>query len=175
MNKGPCLRHPLLIILDRDVDLISPLQHSSHYQVRFAGCLPCSLSSTTCFRARTIACTFPTLRPSISIKARTISGTNTPVLSIFSLLILDALFPDAIEANKSRMDDIVKRVESVRSMTSGSAPAGHQTSTLSALSASHSAAEERRGVASRASGAEKGAGEAHDDYERYAEDAVREC
>lgn len=96
-------------------------------------------------------------------------------LPLLSLLILDALFPEAIEANKSRMDDIVKRVESVRSMTSGSAPAGHQTSTLSALSASHSAAEERRGVASRASGAEKGAGEAHDDYERYAEDAVREC
>lgn len=35
MNKGPCLRHPLLVILDRDVDLISPLQHSSHYQVLF--------------------------------------------------------------------------------------------------------------------------------------------
>ena len=96
-------------------------------------------------------------------------------LPLLSLLILDALFPEAIEANKSRMDDIVKRVESVRSMTSGSAPAGHQTSTLSALSASDSAAEERRGVASRASGAEKGAGEAHDDHERYAEDAVREC
>lgn len=42
--------------------------------------------------------------------------------------IVDALFPEAIEANKSRMEDIVKRVESVRSMTSGSAPAGHQTS-----------------------------------------------
>lgn len=32
-NRGPCLRHPLMIILDRDVDLISSIQHSSHYQV----------------------------------------------------------------------------------------------------------------------------------------------
>lgn len=33
INRGPCLRHPLMIILDRDVDLISSIQHSSHYQV----------------------------------------------------------------------------------------------------------------------------------------------
>lgn len=64
------------------------------------------------------------------------------------------------------MDDIVKRVESVRSMTSGSAPAGHQTSSLFAQSATNSTAEERGGVASRAAGAEEGVGEAHDDHER---------
>ena len=39
VNKGPCLRHPLLVILDRDVDLISPLQHSSHYQVSISYCV----------------------------------------------------------------------------------------------------------------------------------------
>ena len=31
-NKGPCLRHPRLVVLDRDVDLVSALEHTSHYQ-----------------------------------------------------------------------------------------------------------------------------------------------
>lgn len=32
-NKGPCLRRPLLVLLDRDIDLVAALEHTSHYQV----------------------------------------------------------------------------------------------------------------------------------------------
>ena len=39
--------------------------------------------------------------------------------SIYILLLcVDTLFPDAIEANKSRMEEVMKKVEQVRGMTS---------------------------------------------------------
>lgn len=60
----------------------------------------------------------------------------------------------------------MKRVESVRSMTSGSAPAGHQTSTHFPRFLLNSAAEKCRGIASHATGTKEGAGEAHHDHER---------
>ena len=41
------------------------------------------------------------------------------ILLIF-LYLIDALFPEAIEANKTRMEEVMKKVEQVRGMTSGS-------------------------------------------------------
>lgn len=45
-----------------------------------------------------------------------------------SSLSVDALFPDAIEANKTRSEDVIKKVDQVRGMTSGAgASASGQT------------------------------------------------
>lgn len=45
-----------------------------------------------------------------------------------SSLTVDALFPDAIEANKTRSEDVIKKVDQVRGMTSGAgASASGQT------------------------------------------------
>ena len=41
---------------------------------------------------------------------------------------IDALFPDAIEANKTRMEEVMKKVEGVRGMTSGGNSQDPQTS-----------------------------------------------
>ena len=41
---------------------------------------------------------------------------------------IDALFPDAIEANKTRMEEVMKKVEGVRGMTSGGSGQDPQTS-----------------------------------------------
>ena len=110
VNKGPCLRHPLLIILDRDVDLISPLQHSAHYQPLVNDLLPYANNRVI----------IPNVQ-SFYLDKNQDDFWNEYAYS---------LFPEAIEANKSRMDDVVKRVESVRTMTSGSSSAGHQTTLL---------------------------------------------
>lgn len=40
----------------------------------------------------------------------------------------DSLFPEAIEANKSRMEEVMKKVESVRGITSGTGSQDPQTS-----------------------------------------------
>ena len=52
--------------------------------------------------------------------------------SIYILLLcVDALFPDAIEANKSRMEEVMKKVEQVRGMTSNtSSSTSGQTGTF---------------------------------------------
>ena len=50
-----------------------------------------------------------------------LSGMIMLVLLVLILvLLIDALFPDAIEANKTRMEEVMKKVEQVRGMTSGS-------------------------------------------------------
>lgn len=43
-------------------------------------------------------------------------------------LLEDSLFPEAIEANKSRMEEVMKKVESVRGITSASGGQNPQTS-----------------------------------------------
>ena len=44
------------------------------------------------------------------------------------IYFIDALFPEAIEANKSRMEEVMKKVEAVRGMTSGGNSQDPQTS-----------------------------------------------
>lgn len=53
------------------------------------------------------------------------------VICVVTMLYPDALFPEAIEANKSRMDDVIKKVDQVRGMTSGvGASASGQTGSV---------------------------------------------
>ena len=83
---------------------------------------------------------------------------------------IDALFPEAIEANTTRMKDIMKRVDQVRGMTAGNGQNMTGQTGRCWEGVSFRYVEECSGVAARADGAEEGSGEAHHDSEGYSRD-----
>ena len=114
-NRVPCLSHPLLVILDRDVDLISPLQHSSHYQPLVTDLLPCNNNRV--------------------IIPNSTSFYLDKSQDAFWGEYAYALFPDAIEANRRRMEEVMRQVESVRGLTGDAAATQHMKSAVESLPA----------------------------------------
>jgi len=102
--------------------------------------------------------------PSILTKIKTISGMIMLVGKNGMHLLEDSLFPEAIEANKSRMEEVMKKVESVRGITSASGGQNPQTSKNDSKLWCRPL-EECCGISAWTAWTEKGTGETHDNIE----------
>ncbi|KAK8809547.1 hypothetical protein WA158_000490 [Blastocystis sp. Blastoise] len=104
-NTLPPLRNPLLILIDRDIDIAQPLHHTANYQ---------SLMNDVCV----------TNYNRVTIPATETSGALSYYLDktsdTFWRDYSGKIFPDAVDGNKAAITAVMEKVDHVKHMTNNS-------------------------------------------------------